>query len=63
MKNFIKNALFALIGSFLLVSFTLIQSERKDVDTSKSAIEWLGKKVTGKHNGTINLKSGYFLLN
>ena len=28
------------------------------VDLSKSTIDWLGKKVTGQHNGTINLKSG-----
>jgi polyisoprenoid-binding protein YceI len=28
------------------------------VDTSKSSVEWYAEKVTGKHNGTINLKSG-----
>ena len=28
------------------------------VDPAKSTIGWLGKKVTGQHNGTINLKSG-----
>ncbi|WP_423127850.1 YceI family protein [Gaoshiqia sp. Z1-71] len=27
-------------------------------NTSKSEVTWLGKKVTGQHNGTINLKSG-----
>lgn len=28
------------------------------VDTAKSSVEWYAEKVTGKHNGTINLKSG-----
>ncbi|MFY0606153.1 MAG: YceI family protein [Cyclobacteriaceae bacterium] len=28
------------------------------VDTDKSQVEWVGKKVTGQHNGTVNLKSG-----
>ena len=28
------------------------------VDTAKTKIEWLGKKVTGQHNGTISAKSG-----
>ncbi|SES10122.1 YceI family protein [Pedobacter rhizosphaerae] len=28
------------------------------VDAAKSSITWLGKKVTGSHNGTISLKSG-----
>ena len=28
------------------------------VDTKASVIEWIGSKPAGKHNGTINLKSG-----
>lgn len=28
------------------------------VDTQKSSVEWYAEKVTGKHNGNINLKSG-----
>lgn len=28
------------------------------VDTQKSSVEWYAEKVTGKHNGIINLKSG-----
>jgi polyisoprenoid-binding protein YceI len=30
----------------------------KKVDASKSTITWIGKKVTGQHSGTINLKEG-----
>jgi polyisoprenoid-binding protein YceI len=28
------------------------------VDTKESVIEWIGYKVTGKHNGTIQIKNG-----
>lgn len=38
------------------VSFTSIQT--LTVDTSKSTVEWLGKKVTGSHEGIIQIKSG-----
>lgn len=30
------------------------------VDTKASKVEWLGKKVTGQHNGFLSLKSGDF---
>lgn len=33
------------------------------VDAAKSSITWLGKKVTGSHNGTISLKSGSLNVN
>ncbi|RDC57411.1 YceI family protein [Pedobacter chinensis] len=32
------------------------------VDPSKSTITWVGKKVTGSHNGTVSLKSGTLIL-
>jgi len=32
------------------------------VDLANSKVLWLGKKVTGQHNGTINLKSGEVLV-
>ena len=28
------------------------------VDTAESAVKWTGKKVTGKHNGQVKIKSG-----
>ena len=28
------------------------------VETSESKVTWLGKKVTGEHNGTLELKAG-----
>ena len=34
------------------------ESKSYNVDAAASSLEWIGKKVTGQHNGTINLKSG-----
>ena len=59
MKNHIMKISFLLFIGLLISSFTSLKVEKKAVDTSKSTIEWLGTKVTGKHNGTIKLKSGF----
>ena len=29
------------------------------IDNDKSKIYWIGRKITGEHNGTINIKDGY----
>jgi polyisoprenoid-binding protein YceI len=61
MKKIFLKSFVALIISLVLVSFTFNKVEKKIVDTSKSSIEWYAAKITGKHNGSINLKSGSFL--
>jgi len=48
------------IGMAVLImaaAFTILQKEVK-VDTNSSQIAWVGKKVTGQHNGTVNIKEG-----
>jgi polyisoprenoid-binding protein YceI len=35
-----------------------ITAQSKKVDATKSTITWVGKKVTGQHEGTVNLKEG-----
>jgi polyisoprenoid-binding protein YceI len=40
-----------------LVSFTFKAREYK-IDAQKSKINWVGKKVTGQHAGTINVSEG-----
>lgn len=57
MKNFktIAIALLVAIGSFSATA----QEKKVDVKTSK--INWVGKKVTGQHEGTIDLKSGVLI--
>jgi len=39
-----------------LFSFTAMID--KKVNTEQSTVKWVGKKVTGQHEGTINLESG-----
>lgn len=43
--------------------FTIMATaQTKKIDPSKCTINWLGKKVTGQHEGTINLKEGSLIL-
>lgn len=37
---------------------TTVAGETLKVDTAASKVEWLGTKITGKHNGTIKIQSG-----
>lgn len=34
------------------------EGEKKEISASDSKLEWIGKKVTGQHNGTVNISSG-----
>ena len=45
---------------FVILSQTIIwgQSAIIDVNTDESQILWVGKKVTGQHDGTIKMISG-----
>ena len=55
-----------LIFTLLLsVSFHLLIAQEGDkykIKRENSSVEWLGKKVTGSHGGTIELKDGEILL-
>ena len=44
----------------LLVAFgtTVTTAQTKKVNAEKSTLTWVGKKVTGEHSGTVNLKEG-----
>lgn len=39
-----------------------MKTQQFDIAVAQSNIDWLGKKVTGAHNGTIDLKQGTLLL-
>ncbi|AWA30193.1 YceI family protein [Flavobacterium magnum] len=54
MKNF-KTIAIALIVALGTAAMT---AQTKKVDTKNSQIAWVGKKVTGQHSGTVNLKDG-----
>jgi len=52
-----KNLKTIAIALFVAVS-TIATAQSKKVDVSKSSIHWVGKKVTGQHEGTVALKEG-----
>ncbi|WP_231427768.1 MULTISPECIES: YceI family protein [Pedobacter] len=52
------SSIFLLVAVVSLSAFTTIKPVTYTVDAAKSTITWIGKKVTGSHNGTISLKSG-----
>jgi len=53
-----KRTLLLFVLAALLVNNGAAQS-KLNADTEKTKLTWLGEKVTGEHNGTINLKSGW----
>ncbi len=54
-----KKSIFLLSAiTALLFAFKSFKTSTYTVDTDKSAITWIGRKVTGEHNGTIKLASG-----
>ena len=59
MKNTMKNSA-VIVLAIVASSFSNPVKEKKDV--KESSINWLGKKVTGKHHGTVFLKEGYLEL-
>jgi polyisoprenoid-binding protein YceI len=40
-----------------------MKTQRFKIVSNQSNIDWVGKKVTGTHNGTIAVKEGYIILN
>ncbi|MNF42080.1 hypothetical protein D3C84_231220 [compost metagenome] len=54
MKN-LKTIALALV---VVLSTLSVTAQTKKVDASKSTINWVGKKVTGQHSGTVNFKDG-----
>ncbi|MGB4775645.1 MAG: YceI family protein [Daejeonella sp.] len=64
MKKFISTLGLATFMVLLMASFTNPgKNQTFTVDTQRSSIEWLGKKVTGEHKGMIKLSSGQLELN
>jgi polyisoprenoid-binding protein YceI len=54
MKN-LKAIALALV---VVLSTVSLSAQTKKIDAAKSTINWVGKKVTGQHEGTVNLKDG-----
>lgn len=59
MKNTIKILGLVALVTFFAMSFTTIGGEKKIIKTDKSTVVWKGYKVTGSHEETIAIKSGF----
>jgi polyisoprenoid-binding protein YceI len=51
-----------LFSTALAIASLQLMAQSFKADTKSSKIEWVGKKVTGQHNGEISLKNGEFNL-
>ncbi|MBP2830762.1 YceI family protein [Aquimarina sp. U1-2] len=54
-----KTTLKTLPMLFAMSIATATFAQKKEIKAAESVIEWTGKKVTGSHNGTIQLKDGF----
>ena len=57
-----KNLKSIAVALFLAVGTLSATAQNKAIDVKKSSIKWVGKKVTGSHEGTVNFKSGTLAL-
>jgi len=55
-----KRILNGLIASVIVLTSLSFATMNKEVNVKESNVTWTGKKVTGSHTGTIQLKSGHF---
>lgn len=46
------------IALLVVLGTTVSNAQNKKINTEKSKINWVGKKVGGQHNGTLNLSNG-----
>ena len=53
-----KNLKSIALAFVVALSTVAVSAQTKKIDVSKSSINWVGKKVTGQHSGTVALKSG-----
>ncbi|PCE63503.1 YceI family protein [Sediminicola luteus] len=57
-----KKSIFSLVIALVFANAQAtepIKGDKKDIKVSESTVVWKGHKVTGSHEGTINLKSGH----
>jgi len=55
-----KRILNGLVASVIVLTSLSFATMNKEVNVNESSVTWTGKKVTGSHTGTIQLKSGHF---
>ena len=62
MKKTVFSLVLAVVFGFSATATTPIDGEKKEVKVAQSTVTWKGYKVTGSHEGTINLKSGFLMM-
>lgn len=45
-------------GALAFMTFSTLAAQKQNINVAESNIHWLGKKVTGQHEGNLSLKSG-----
>jgi len=58
MKNKIKPIAMTVIIAFSSVSYATVEKDEKQVNIEASKVVWKGYKVTGSHEGTIEINKG-----
>jgi len=58
LKTMSKNLKTIAIALLVAFSTAAVNAQTKKVDAAKSKITWVGKKVSGQHEGTVALKDG-----
>lgn len=58
MKTYFSHQLPLILTGIILFNFASAQSFK--VNSNESKLEWFAEKVTGKHNGTVDIKEGEF---
>ena len=56
-----KNLKTIAIALFVAFGTTVATAQSKKINVEKSKINWVGKKVTGQHEGTINFQDGVLI--
>ncbi len=56
-----KTRLKSLILAIAIITSASTFAQKKEIKASESKINWVGKKVTGEHSGTLNLSEGFLV--
>jgi len=61
MKNSLKSIVLIISILFSSISYAITKSPKNDIkiNTKNSSVLWKGEKITGSHEGTIMIKSGF----
>ncbi|WP_282014207.1 YceI family protein [Marinifilum flexuosum] len=62
-RTILRKTAFLVVLAFVFTLSANADGGNKKLNSEKSKVEWLGKKVTGEHSGTIKVSEGSLMLN